>query len=111
MTMRTIACSCSLSGRPWRRRRTKARPSCHRPAGVSADSGSDVRGVQDAALCWQIDGDRGAGADRAADVERPPMELGQLDGEREPETGPRVGEPRRLADAPETRLGEGDVLL
>src|SRR6516162_4504193 len=99
MTMRTIACSCSLSGRPCKRWRTKprARVTCE----AETAGASDMRGVADAAFGRQVDRDRGAGADGAADVEGTAMKLGQLDGERKAETRPGMGEPGRLADPTE----------
>src|SRR5450432_2796058 len=105
MTIRTVACSCSLSVRPLKRRRTRSRPRRRTPAGgMFIAAGSDMLGVLDAALGRQVDADCGAAADGAADVEGAAMQARQLDGERQPEACAGMGDEGRFVDAPETRL-------
>src|SRR5258706_5723454 len=112
MTTRTVACSCSLSVRPLKRRRTRSRPRRRAPAGgLFIAAGSDMLGVLDAAFGRQIDADRRSAADGAADIEGAAMQARQLDGERQPEARAGMGDEGRFVDAPEPRLGRGNILL
>src|SRR4029077_7804427 len=101
MTIRTIACSCSLSLRPLRRRRARLRPRFNAPDCWFVAASSDMLGVLDTALGRQIDADRGAAADRAAYVERPAMQASKLDGERKPQAGAGVGDQGGFVDPAE----------
>src|ERR1700674_4308256 len=102
MTIRTVACSCSLSVRPLKRRRTRPIPRFRAPAGRFIAAGSDMLGVWDAALRRQVDADRGAAADGAADIEGAAVQTRQLDGERQAEAGAGMGNKGRFMDPPET---------
>src|SRR4029077_1957358 len=105
MMMRTMACSCSLSVRPLRRRRARSRPRFKAPIGGFRAADSDMLGMLDAALRRQIDTDRGAAADRAADTEGAAVQARQLDGEREPESGAGMRCQGRFVNPPEAGLG------
>src|ERR1700692_3007759 len=106
MTMRTMACSCSLSLRPLRRRRARSRPRFNAPTGGFGAADSDMLGVLDAALRRQIDADRGAAADRAADIEGAAVQARQLYGEREPKSGAGMRCKGRFVNPPEASLGD-----
>src|ERR1044071_7055963 len=112
MTIRTMACSCSLSARPFRR--SLASPRLRFSALVcwwAGTASSDMLGVLDTALGGQVDADRGTAADGAADVERAAMQAGQLDGKRKAQPRAGMGDQRRFVDPPKTRLGQGNILL
>src|SRR5271167_638419 len=105
MTMRTIACSCSLSARPLSRRRSRTPSPRLEPISAGwAATASDIRDMPHAALGRQIHADGSAGADRAVDVEGAAMQPGQLDRERQAKPGAGLGDEGGFVDASEARL-------